>query len=506
VDMRASFSTDSPNNQPGTSDRLSIRDVGLLLLVFVAYVGLALYELNLIHSQPAAGVIWVPAGISLAAILLLGRRAAPILFLAAFLVELLSSQPPLVSLAIAGGNTAEALLGGYLVNRFAGGAKAFSRPVDVLRFSLLAGAAATLVSSIVGASVLHGPGGAGRPEILATFAAWWAGHALGVLVLTPFLLLLLNGTHQPLHFSELAEMGALLAGLSIMCVISFGPAGIFTDRVDTPLFLCVPFLVWVGIRFCPLEASGACLVLCGFATWGSVHGYGPFNNMTAMPLSLAVYLCVSTTMTLTGAATVTKQREISEQLLENIYAVEQSKDAEIKRLSTELDFLRDELIRRVHARSRAESAARQAHSSPERSEVLWFLEAETENILYVSPSYETVWGRSREDLRRDAHAWLDAVHPDDRANAFLFVGQDFPGDRAETTYRVQRPDGSLRWIFDRGFVIRDLSGRPTRYLGLASDITDLVLRGEVIPPQLEHRATTPLPEGASVTNTRRKQE
>jgi len=488
VDMRT-FPGTKPNlvqGQPAAS--FSSRDLGLFLLVFVSYVFCARFELRLIHSQTSMGVIWLPAGIALAAFLLRGRRMLPVIYLASLSVELISSVPLLGALTIAAGNTAEVFLAGYLVNRFAGGAKAFSRPADVLRFSVLAGALATLISAIVGTSVVTSPAGLDRPEALTIFAAWWAGHALGVLVLTPFLVLLLNGKHQPLHLTELLEVSALLIGLSVVSVISFGPAGVFSDRVDTPLFLCVPFLVWAGIRFCPLEAAGACLVLCGFATWGSLHGYGPFITVTAMPLSLAAYLCVATTMTLTGASTVANQREISEKLLETLYRLETTKDAEIARLSADVDFLHDELIRRVHARSHSEANAQITQQPRESSEVIWFLEAETENILYVSPAYEAVWGRSREDLGHDAHDWLDAVIPEDREFAIQFVGQDFPGDRVETTYRVQRPDGSIRWIFDRGFVIRDPAGRPVRYLGLASDITELVQLGEFIPARLEHRS------------------
>ena len=496
MDMRASSSSETKGIQGQGAVPFSGRDLGIGILVFFAYVVSARLELRLIHSQISMGVIWLPAGISIAAILLKGRRIVPAIFLASLCVELMSSVPLLGALAIAGGNTAEALAGGYLANRFAGGTKAFSRPADVLRFSVLGGALATLVSAVVGTSVVWVPAGTSKPEILTIFAAWWAGHALGVLVLTPFLILLLNGKHQPLHLSELIEVSVLLIGLSVVCVISFGPAGVFTDRVDTPLFLCVPFLVWAGIRFCPLEAAGACIVLCGFATWGSLHGYGPFNNVTAMPLSLAAYLCVATTMTLTGAATVANQREVSERLLETLYRLEKTKDGEITRLNAELEFLRDELIRRVHARSRSERN-RQASQQPRQSnEVIWFLEAETENILYVSPSYEAVWGRSREDLGRDAHAWLDAVIPEDREYAIQFVGQDFPGDRVETAYRIQRPDGSIRWIFDRGFVIRDPTGRPLRYLGLASDITELVQLGEFVPAQLEHRSPNPPSRGS----------
>jgi PAS domain S-box-containing protein len=496
VGMGTFSSTESKVVQGQPTVPFSGRDLGVLILVFLAYFLSARFELRLIHSQISMGVIWLPPGIAFAALLLKGRRVLPAIFLAALCVELTSSVPLLSALTIAGGNVAEVLLGGYLVDRFADGARAFSRPANVLRFSVLAGALATLVSAVVGTSVVWGPVGFSQPKTLTIFAAWWAGHALGVLVLTPFLILLLDGKHQPLHTSELIEVSALLVGLSVISVISFGPAGVFSDRVDTPLFLCVPFLVWVGIRFCPLEAAGACIVLCGFATWGSLHGYGPFNSTTAMPLSLAAYLCVATTMTLTGAATVASQREVSEKLLETVYRLEKTKDAEITSLSAELDFLRDELIRRVHAKSHSVPNRQITQQPRDSNEVIWFLEAETENILYVSPSYETVWGRPREDLGHDAHAWLDAVIPEDREFAIQFVGQDFPGDRVETTYRVRRPDGLIRWIFDRGFVIRDPTGRPVRYLGLASDVTELVQLGEFVPAQLEHRSPEPPSRGS----------
>jgi PAS domain S-box-containing protein len=495
VNMRVFSSGDSNLEQGQAKVSFSRRDLGIMVLVFLAYFLSARLELRLIHSQVSMGVIWLPAGIAFAAILLNGRRVIPAIFLASLCVELTSSVPLLGALTIAGGNAAEVLLGGYLVKRFAGGAKAFSKPANVLRFSMLAGVFATLISAVVGTTVVWSPAGFSQPKTFIIFAAWWAGHALGVLVLTPFLILLLNGEHQPLHLSELIEVSILLLGLSVVCVISFGPAGVFTDRVDTPLFLCVPFLVWAGIRFCPLESAGACIVLCGFATWGSLHGFGPFNTITAMPLSLAAYLCVATTMTLTGSATVANQRDVSEKLLETLYRLEKTKDTEIIRLNSEVDCLRDELIRRVHAKSRSERDRQIAQQPRDGHEVIWFLEAETENILYVSPAYETVWGRPREDLGHDAHAWLDSVIPEDREFAIQFVGQDFPGDRVETSYRVRRPDGSIRWIFDRGFVIRDPAGQPIRYLGLASDVTELVQLGDFVPAQMENRSPNPPSRG-----------
>jgi PAS domain S-box-containing protein len=397
------------------------------------------------------------------------------------------------------------------VKRFAGGTRAFSRPADFLRFCLFAGGLATAVSAFAGATVLATTGAYGNFQFFSTFIAWWTGDALGVLVVAPFLVLLLNGTHHPLHLRELGEMLILLIGLSVVCVISFGPNSLLVDDRTTLVMLCIPFLVWAAIRFCPLEASGACMLLCGFATWGSLHGYGPFANNSSLVLPLAAYLSVATAMTLAGAAAVASQREISEQLLESLCRLEQLKDFEISRLTSELEFFRDELTRRVHAKSRREAAARElqrpeTQPNPNPHDVVWFLDAETENILYVSPAYEAISGRSIADLKRDPHAWLDTVHPEDREFAMLFVGNEFPGDRLETTYRVLRPDGSIRWIFDRGFVVRDLSGKAVRFIGVATDITEQVQQGEVVPLQLGHRHTVNLREGEAGTHIRRKQE
>src|SRR5258708_18514049 len=138
--MRIFSSTDSDLGQKQSRVLFSKRDLGIMMLVFLAYFLSARLDLRLLHSQSSMGVIWLPAGIAFAAILLRGRRVIPAIFLASLCVELRSSVPLFGALTIAGGNAAEVLLGGYLVNRFAGGVNAFSRPANVLRFSLLAGA------------------------------------------------------------------------------------------------------------------------------------------------------------------------------------------------------------------------------------------------------------------------------------------------------------------------------------------------------------------------------
>ncbi len=104
-------------------------------------------------------------------------------------------------------------------------------------------------------------------------------------------------------------------------------------------------------------------------------------------------------------------------------------------------------------------------------EVFWILDASTGHILYVSPAYEEIWGRSCEALYNDSQDWLSAVHEEDRARItqLYSVEQRVP---FETTFRILRPDGELRWIRHRAFPIFDAYGKLVRTAGIAADITE----------------------------------
>ena len=92
----------------------------------------------MLFRSPSATAIWAPAGIALAGVLLLGYRIWPAIAAAAFLVNLTTAGSVATSVAIAAGNTLEALTGAYLINRFANGRHVFERTRDTLKFLLLA--------------------------------------------------------------------------------------------------------------------------------------------------------------------------------------------------------------------------------------------------------------------------------------------------------------------------------------------------------------------------------
>jgi PAS domain S-box-containing protein len=106
------------------------------------------------------------------------------------------------------------------------------------------------------------------------------------------------------------------------------------------------------------------------------------------------------------------------------------------------------------------------------SDAFWMRDSEETRMVYVSPAYEKIWGRSCKDLYQSPDAWLRAIHPEDREQiAQAMLTKQTTGEYNQE-YRIFRPDGTLRWIRDRAFPIRDSSGKVTRIVGIAEDVTD----------------------------------
>lgn len=103
-------------------------------------------------------------------------------------------------------------------------------------------------------------------------------------------------------------------------------------------------------------------------------------------------------------------------------------------------------------------------------EVFWLTTPDKSEMLYISPSYERVWGRPCRDLYEHPTSWMEQIHPEDRPHVVAEAGRQFAGEY-DVQYRVVRPDGTIRWVSDRAFPIRDEAGNIYRVAGLARDIT-----------------------------------
>ena len=105
------------------------------------------------------------------------------------------------------------------------------------------------------------------------------------------------------------------------------------------------------------------------------------------------------------------------------------------------------------------------------NEVFWLADTDLQSTIYASPAYEIIWGRSCESLRSKPHAWLDAIHPEDRFGV-IEARKARTDVVCELEYRIVRPDSTVRWIRDRAFPVHDAAGRVIRMAGVAEDVTE----------------------------------
>ncbi len=134
------------------------------------------------------------------------------------------------------------------------------------------------------------------------------------------------------------------------------------------------------------------------------------------------------------------------------------------------------MVRNITTRRKAEqdlieSEAKFRQLAESIQEVFWISSPDSGTIHYVSPAYEKIWGRTPESLYAHPAQWIESMHPDDRATIVERLRSKARGEY-QAEYRIIRPDGSTRWIRDRGFPVEESDGRLSRMAGIAMDITE----------------------------------
>ena len=282
-----------------------IRRLTLLGVVFALYVVAGKAGLALAVVNASASAVWPPTGIALAVLLVLGPALWPAIFLGALVVNLTTAGSVLTSLAIAGGNTLEALIGARLVTRFANGVRAFERPQDVLKFTLVAAMLSTTVSASIGVTALSLGGYAPWNDFPAVWLTWWLGDASGALVVAPTLVLWATASHLSIRRGRL-ELAAVVALLILVALVTFDGASPLSEQRYPVSFLPFPILVWAAFRFGPRAAATSIAALSAIAIVGTLQRNGPFGALPPNDalLLLQAFVGVATLTTLTLAAAV----------------------------------------------------------------------------------------------------------------------------------------------------------------------------------------------------------
>jgi len=324
----------------GTMQTRRFSGLPLIGVFAIIYLIAGKIGLHLASLHASASPVWPPAGIALAAILLLGYRAWPAIFVGAFVVNLTTAGDIATSVAIATGNTVEAIAGAWLVNRFAGGKNVFDRPQGVFKFALAA-AISAVISPVFGVTSLALGGLADWRNYGAIWVTWWLGDVTGDLIFTP--LVLLWGIRWKLTWKkeESVEVGVLLLLLALLSAVVFGGWLEISAKNYPIAFICGPIVIWTAFRFTQRETATGIFILSVIALWGTVRGFGPFVGQTENQSLLTVqsWTAVLAITALALSAGMAERRRIEEELQQQksiVEAANRTKDHFLAMLSHEL--------------------------------------------------------------------------------------------------------------------------------------------------------------------------
>ncbi len=230
------------------------------LFTFAAYMLTGSLGLSIYPAHEFASLVWPPAGIAVAALLLWGNRLWPVILLAAFAVNFFNGAPILVCAGIAVGNTLEALTASYLMRRI-GFQNWFGRLRDSLGFIILAAFWATTVSATMGIGSLALGGLVPTVDLLSTWFTWWVGDVMSVLVVAPLLITWLSGRPFSKNPAEIAERVAILTSIAVITLlVSWAPF----NQIGTMslLYILIIPLIWAGLRAGPRIVTLGIFLTC----------------------------------------------------------------------------------------------------------------------------------------------------------------------------------------------------------------------------------------------------
>ena len=214
------------------------RKLALIAVLTGVYFIAGKLGLRLAFANPSATPVWPPTGIALAALLVLGYRVWPAVLLGAFLVNATTAGSVATSASIAVGNTLEAVLGAYLINRYAGGSKAFDSVDHVLRFVILGGLVSTTVAATWGVTTLALGGYASWAHYGSVWLTWWLGDAVGALFVAPLVILWSVTPTVRWKRARIFEAALLLFSIVLVGEIVFGQWLPSQGRTFPVWFLC----------------------------------------------------------------------------------------------------------------------------------------------------------------------------------------------------------------------------------------------------------------------------
>ena len=431
-----------------------------VLLVAVAYYTAAKLGLRLALVGRNITPFWPPTGIAVVAFLVLGRSVWPGVALAALVVNLPITTGVLPAAATAAGNTLAPLVAATLLAKVG-----FRREIDRLRDAtaiVFVGALLSMsISASVGTGVLVASGALPADELPGSWAVWWAGDAMGVLVVTPFVLSLVQPWRRPgrPHWKHL-EAAVLFALIAAVSVVAIG--------ADPHLmFLVIPLLGWAAWRFQQRGAAPAALLVVVVASWAAAKGIGPFRAGTMLEKMLILQAFNATVAFCSFFfAALVSERMQAHQALERAAA---GLEARVRQRTSQLT-----------------EAQQVAHIGS------WEWLIPQHRVSWSDELYR-IHGHVPQEFPVTFETAVDQVNTEDaariRSNTEAALRRADDHDLPRIEYRITRPDGAERVLLGKAKVYVGPNREPLRMVGTVQDVT------EARKAEREHRIAETLQRG-----------
>jgi integral membrane sensor domain MASE1/anti-sigma regulatory factor (Ser/Thr protein kinase)/PAS domain-containing protein len=442
-----------------------------LLLVAVAYYAAAKFGLRLALVGRNITPFWPPTGIAVVAFILLGRSVWPGVALAAFAVNLPISTNGLAAAATAAGNTLAPLVAATLLSKVG-----FHRQIDRLRDAtaiVFVGALLSMsISALVGTGTLVASGALPVHELPGSWAVWWAGDAMGVLVVTPFVLSLVLPRHRPRR----ARWGPVEAAVLFALIALVSLTAIGTDLQF--MFLVIPLLGWAAWRFQQRGAAPAALLVVLIASWAAAKGVGPFQAGTLLEkmLMLQAFNATVAFCSFFFAALVTERMQ-AHQALERA-AVEL--DARVRQRTSQLYatnlYLRNEVAEREESERKLRQQEAQLAEAQQVAHIgSWEWMIPPDRLSWSDEMYR-IHGHVPQAFPAAFEMALAQVNTEDaariRSNVEEALRRADDHDLPTIEYRISRDDGAERVLLGKAKMCVGPDGEPLRMFGTVQDVTE----------------------------------
>lgn len=269
----------------------------IMLLVTIIYFISGRLGLYVAIPDTIVTPFWIPSGVALAAVILLGYQVLPSIFLGSFLVnstvlmEIFSESHwfliLLMSFTIGIGASLQAAAGTWLIQYFIPRGSIFFTGWSVLKFLVCSGLSAVVNSSIGSVTMIWS--GLSDVPFYVVWKTWFIGDLAGIVVMTPLILVWVTPPYIRKLFFNLIEISLLSFSILGIAFLNYFQSNEF-------FYLFIPLIFWAGISYSFYGATLACFVISILAALLKIYSYDlmPFNQLTAGLLQLALFIIIVT--------------------------------------------------------------------------------------------------------------------------------------------------------------------------------------------------------------------